>query len=473
MKRRDFIKDTGIIAGTAVATDLALAGGSWAGQIGSDSRPNVLLIMTDQQSADALSCRMGTQFVKTPAMDSIAAEGVSFTRAYSPNPLCVPARTSMFTGQCPHTTGIQFNDTKASLVGKYQCLGTIFQDAGYETGYFGKWHLPYPVAQKETHGFATMGAMRNDGVDKEIPALAERFIRQKRQRPFLLVTAFVNPHNICEWPRGEELLNGPVGTPPSVDKCPPMLNNHLPMENETDIMLLTRLAYQGSSKFPVGDFNEKKWREYRWAYFRMIEMVDSHIAKVLQALRESGQRENTLVVFSSDHGDCQGAHGWNQKTVFYDEASRVPFIVSLPGTTKGKTSDTLVNTGIDLLPTLCAFAGIQVPGTLPGANLKNVIAGVTGTKEREYIVSENKMMQGVEIDSKKPQPGGRMVRSKQFKYCVFDEGKRNESLIDMERDPGEMTNLAGKSEFAEVLKQHRAYLAEWCHATGDPFMSRG
>ncbi len=472
MKRREFIKAAGVVAGTAVVGSAVLGKESRFASLTSGRRPNILIITTDQQSAEALSCRMGSTFLKTPAMDSLAKRGTFFTRAYTANPLCIPARTSMLTGQPPHVTGVQTNDNQASLVGKFQTYGTIFRDAGYDTGYFGKWHLPYPAAEKSTHGFDVTGAIKNDGIDKDIPPLAADFIKQKRANPFLLVTSFVNPHNICEWARGEELKNGPVGTPPPVDQCPPAVPNLLPMKDEPDIIPLIKRSFQANRLFPVGKFDEKKWREYRWAYFRMIEMVDAHIAKILDALRESGQEENTLIIFTSDHGDCQGAHGWNQKTVLFDESSRVPFMVVFPGVAKESTSNILLNTGIDLLPTLCDYAGVKPPVQFTGISLKPAGDG-TKVKSRPYVVSENKMIQGDPIDGYKPEPNGRMVRSERFKYYAYDLGKQREALVDVEQDPGELVNLAGKEEYQKVLKQHRQYLAEWCRQTKDPFVVPG
>ena len=159
MKRREFIKAAGVIAGTAVSGGRVMAKAFSRGTPFAGQRPNILLVMTDQQSADAMSCRMGKAFINTPAMDSLAANGVSFTRAYTANPLCVPARTSMFTGQPPHVTGFQTNDLTVPLDGRYRCFGTRFSEAGYDTGYFGKWHLPFSAKDPSAHGFDVMGAI--------------------------------------------------------------------------------------------------------------------------------------------------------------------------------------------------------------------------------------------------------------------------------------------------------------------------
>ena len=234
-------------------------------------------------------------------------------------------------------------------------------------------------------------------------------------------------------------------------------------------MLLMRRSMQANRLFPVGNFDEKKWREYRWAYFRMIEKVDAYIGSMLEALRTSGQLENTIVVFTSDHGDMQGAHGWNQKTVLYDESSQVPLIISVPGQRGARRCERLVNTGVDLLPTICAIAGLKIPPGLPGMSLKESVDRSDVPDPREYIVVQNKMIQGSPIDGEKPEPAGRMVRSRRFKYCVFDLGTRRESLIDMKIDPGETNNLAGKKEYKQELERHRQYLREWCRSTNDSF----
>ena len=434
-------------------------------------RPNVLLIMTDQQSAEAMSCRIGDTYLKTPAMDSLAARGMLFTRAYCANPLCVPSRTAIFTGRYSHETGAQTNNFRSLDLATFPCLGTVFKEAGFDTGYVGKWHLPINRKDKAAHGFDLMENIKNNGGDADTPALAVEFLRRARQGPFFLVVSAVNPHNICEWARGDRLPDGSIGEPPPIDECPPLRANHGPPENETDIMSLMRRSFQASPTFPVGRFDEKRWRQYAWAYYRMIEMVDGHIGTVLDALRDSGQENDTLIVFTADHGDCQGAHKWNQKTVFYDESSRVPLIVSWPGVTAIGTSDRPVNTGVDLLPTLCDFAGIPIPDGLPGSSLKATANGLEARGAREFVVVSNEMVQGVEVDGRNPQPQGRMVRSQRYKYCVYSLGQRRESLVDMQNDPGEMINLAEDRQYRNVLEEHRRYLRQWCRTNRDGFVS--
>jgi choline-sulfatase len=238
-------------------------------------------------------------------------------------------------------------------------------------------------------------------------------------------------------------------------------------------MLLMRRSYQSNRLFPVGGFDRDKWRQYRWAYFRMIEKVDAHLAVILAALLGSGALDRTVIVFTSDHGDAQGAHGWNQKTIFYDHVSRVPLLIAGPGTARGARSERLVNTGIDLFPTLCELAGIGKPGGLPGVSLRASALDPAVADPRRYVVSENKMVQGSPVDGRTPELAGRMVRSARFKYCAFDIGERRESLFDEENDPGETVNLAGRPEHARALAQHRQFLADWCREMNDPFVVPG
>ena len=460
-------RNTLLVLTAACALAIWAAGRCFAEQT---NRPNILFIMTDQQSADAMSCRIGDRYLKTPAMDGLAAKGMTFTCAYAANPVCVPSRTAIFTGRYPHETGGQDDETQRLDPAVFPCMGTVFKRAGYDTGYVGIWHLQFSSKDKASHGFDYMANLKHGGGDNASPAAAIEFLRKPRTQPFLLVASFVNPHNICQWARGQRLHDGAVGEPPPLDQCPPRRANHATPKKETDIVLLMRRAYQASWVFPVGNFDEKKWREYIWAYYRMIEMADRHIGTVLQALRDAGLERNTLVVFTSDHGDCQGAHGWNQKTVFYDESTRVPLILCWPGVTKTGTSERLVQTGIDLLPTFCDYAGIPVAKNLPGLSLKATANGQPADDPRDYVVASNKMIQGEPIDGVKYEPEGRMLRSRRYKYCVYDLGQRRESLFDMQQDPGEMLNLADDPQHRAALNQHRRYLADWCQRYRDGFV---
>jgi len=203
-----------------------------------------------------------------------------------------------------------------------------------------------------------------------------------------------------------------------------------------------------------------QWRLHRWAYCRLTERVDREIGQVLQALRDSGLEDDTLVVFSSDHGDHDGAHRLEHKSTFYEEAARVPFIVSYQGVTKpGLVDGThVVSSGLDLIPTLCDFAGIAVPPELPGRSVRALAEGCDPGPWRPFVVSETHY--------------GRMVCSGRYKYCVYESGEQRESLVDLVADPGEMHNLAAAPEQAPVLQQHRDFFRRWLDQYGDPFAAK-
>ena len=190
-------------------------------------------------------------------------------------------------------------------------------------------------------------------------------------------------------------------------------------------------------------------------------------ASLLASLAASGHTDDTLIVFTVDHGDCQGAHGWNQKTVLYEESVRVPFIVCPPGAKRAATSDRFVQTGIDLIPTLCDFAGIAKPAGLSGLSQRAPAEGATGLDPRRFVVASNFLSQGVPLLGITMKPAGRMLRSERYKYCVYDQGQHRESLVDLEKDPGELVNLVDDPASVAILNDHRAMLLEWSRAAGD------
>ena len=472
MKRRAFLRSVGAVTAAPLLARRVVAGPV------DGRRPNVLLIITDQQFADAMSCRMGRQYIHTPAMDGLAARGVLFARAYSANPLCMPSRNSLFTGRYPHETRVTMNaHPKGGLdPTEFVCMGTYFRNAGYETAYSGKWHLCFDRKDPDAHGFEIMTSRVKDNHDARVTDGAIQFLARRHNKPFLLVASYLNPHNICEWARRaagreQKLSCGEIGDPPASDQLPPPPANLAPPRNEPDGMTLIRRAYQvKDGLFPVGKFTAEDWRRQRWGYYRMIEKVDAEIGKVLETLRKTGQEDNTLIVFTADHGECAGAHRFNQKTVFYEESARVPLIIAWTGKTPAATTDKLVNTGIDILPTLLDCAGAPIPSVLPGRSLRPLALGTSVGEWREYVVVQNNMSQTGRVDGMKPTMEGRMVRTERYKYCVYTRGVRRESLVDLQADPGETNDLAADSQYRSILLRHRELLARFGAEHNDPLV---
>ena len=420
-------------------------------------KPNVLLIMTDQQSMHALGAN-GNPYLDTPAMDSLAADGVSFTESYCTYPVCSPARSSLMTGLMPHETGVIKNGQAISE--GIPNLGGHFRANGYGTYYAGKWHLPRgfgePPGFEKLIGGHTLGAH----MDEPLATKCVEFMHQGPDEPFLLVASFMNPHDVCHWIRGHE------GTRDydSVAQFPPAPGNMWRDPNEPEYVRHHRFGnfnLMSNSLHISKEWKADDFRHYIHDYYRMCEDVDRQIGRVLSALRFRGLAENTVVVLTSDHGEGLGAHRWTQKAAFWEETAKVPLIVAGRGVERRGVvdSDALVS-GTDILPTLCDYAGIPSPSRVTGTSLRPAIRG--GRWEREFVVSELS-------DLGFPDRQGRMLRTDRYKYVVFNGGERPEQLFDLDLDPGEVNNLAGESGTAQVLGRHRELLASWIAQTSDSF----
>lgn len=419
------------------------------------SRPNMLVIMTDQQSHAAMGCA-GNDAIATPAMDSLAAAGVRFSQSYCTYPLCTPSRASMFTGQWPHAIDVMDNGRPIPDAMRTTELGGLFSRAGYDCVYGGKWHVPEIAMPDGQHGFRTICGFD----DTHLADRCIDYLRARHDRPFLMVASFDNPHNICEWARGQVLPWGPIEERP-LECCPNLPPNHASTGFEPEAI---RMEQAWSPRvYPVLNYSAERWRRYRNAYLRLVEKVDAEIGRILAALRDAGLARDTLVVFTSDHGDGMGAHHWNQKSVLYDEIVRVPLLLSWPGVIpEGRVDPRLVSTGLDLLPTLCDYAGISAPEGLPGRSLREAVERASGATWRDQVCAETVLGRPIRME-------GRMVRTARFKYVVYSYGLYREQLYDLERDPGEMVNLAVEERHSGVLAEHRRRLRDWCLETGDRF----
>ena len=424
-----------------------------------DNPPNILLIIADQHTGSVMSQR-GYSHVTTPGIDTIAEAGVTFTRAYTPYPVCKAFRKSMMTGLMP---------SKIANATQHPSLGKTLRDAGYETVYHGKWHVGETRIDKsaEWHGFETYDGRQRDTTTKE---RVVDFIRQNHDKPFFLVTSFMNPHDACELARrmsgiDDDYKDVPINEDIPVELTPPLPANFDIPEHEAEGFSLRRGSEPGEPMFwrhPTKYWTETQWRQYMYGYDRLLEMVDAHIKHVIDELENQGLLEDTVIIYTSDHGDGHAAHQWNQKMTFYEEAINVPFIVSWKGKTKAGYLDeqTLSSTGLDIFPTILRFAGVPIPESLHGLDLApQVLADPAGEvlPEREYVVSE--------INQAKFK--GRMVVTQDFKYILFDGGKNREQLFDLVNDPGELRPVTYRPEYREQLLSHRNMLMEWHEQIGD------
>lgn len=421
------------------------------------SRPNVLLIMTDQQQSAALSCA-GNRDVRTPNLDALAARGTRFTSAYTTFPLCTPARASLFSGRMPHALDVMNNNLPLSDAVREQTLGHLFARAGYDCAYGGKWHVTQIAMQD---GFAFRRISGFD--DNALPAAAAGFLQTKRDRPFFLVASFDNPHNICEHSRNQPLPWGevPLAAP---EDCPNLPPNFAAGPQEPEAL---RVYAERAGKFrrrPA--YTADRWRLLRHVYYRLVENVDAQIGQILDALRRTGQADDTLVVFTSDHGDMAGAHELNQKHSLYDESARIPLVLAGPGVAAGHTVDEPVSQ-LDVLPTICDLAAVDAPGDLPGVALRPAV-------ERRPFERDPVVVQSFWADeiSSAVSVQARCLVTRRHKYVVHEWGEYREQLFDRAADPWELVNLAVESRHRPLLEESRATLREWCRAAGDRFGAR-
>ncbi|MEN8863386.1 MAG: sulfatase-like hydrolase/transferase [Lentimonas sp.] len=459
-----------IIGILRIAPFFFLSGAALVAQNRDREQPNVLVILTDQQFADVMSCA-GSEWVKTPAMDSLAKKGVRFPNAYVNYPVCMPERYSMFTGRLPSTRHAADENQKPII-----SLGNQARKAAYDTAYFGKWHIQNETFGKDDtkfHGFN----LHTGGKDKTMTKNAIQFLSEERTKPFLAVVSYYNPHDICEWGRKKaghtervKMANGELPIDPHIEQCPPLPDNYAINDDEAEAVAIRRTEEKkgepNAQKIAM-DFDRNDWRQYRWAYNRLVEMVDTHIGALLESLDESGHARNTVIIFTSDHGDGYGAHRWHQKSVLYEESCRVPFIVSWPGKArKNETDDRLISVGIDLMATVSDVVGTPMPeGPYYGKSALPFVFDKRSTAStHSYVITEAevRVSTGKDID-------GRSVRTPKFKYHVWSRGEDREQLFDMINDAGETKNLAADKAYATQLSGHRELLTEWLAETDDTF----
>jgi arylsulfatase A-like enzyme len=474
MKRRDFLKTT------AISTAMLLAGGCLeSAKRGPQRKPNIIYIYTDQQSASMMSC-VGNKWLKTPAMDYIAENGIRFTRAYTTNPVCSPARVSLMTGRFAGS----FNDNKgkparenrgAMRIGNLSeevantTIAAFLKRAGYDLVYGGKEHLPKGLTPKAL-GF-------NDICDDQREKLAHetaKYIKGQHDKPYFMVVSLINPHDICYMAirdsaktesekrllnRGKveiAMLDKAMKMPEGVSKdeffkkyCPPLPPNYEPQKDEPkaiDYMLDQR----NFRRMAREKYTDKQWRHHRWAYCRLTEVVDSEIQMILDAIKQSGAEEDTLVIFSSDHGDNDSSHRLEHKTTFYEESANIPFMAMWKGQIPaGQVDDKhLVSNGLDLLPTVCDYAGIKGVSDVRGKSLRPLFEG-KDVKWRDTL--------GVESEI------GRMVVNKdKLKYIKYDAEGVEEQLLDLNSNPYETTHFTNDPKYAlKLARLRKSFDSKW------------
>ncbi len=426
---------------------LALSAGT---AVLAQSKPNVLFIMTDQQSYNMMSC-MGNKWLSTPNMDKIAAMGTRFERTYCANPVCMPSRFSLLTGHYASEVGVKentsaYDDAKVQEIASKDALGVLFQKAGYQTLYSGKTHL-YGSKKGAEYGFTINGTDPYDG-----PAIyAEKVLNEigsgKQEKPFFLFLSFLNPHDICYKAGADKRFPGNLPeangretsrllalqktlSPETYRKqIPPPPNNFAPISNESPETVA--MSIQGR------EWDKAQWELYRWMYCRLTESVDTQIGRVMAALEKSGMLKNTIIVLTSDHGEMDQSHGLITKNVLFEECQRVPLVIAGKGIKVNYADQaTLVCNGLDFLPTICDLTGIAIPKGLYGISLKPLLTGEGQKPSRTSIITEDY--------------NGNQINDGRYKYSIFELPGHPEMLTDLKTNPGETINYAGDASYTEI-----------------------
>ena len=430
--------------------------------------PNVILIISDQWSTK-VSDGLGNykNGILTPGIDLLAKQGVSFKQAYSTYPLCTPARASLFTGLYSHNNDVGFNLKKDSILARAELtptLGKSFKDAGYNVAYFGKEHAGgYGYASATEFGSMTHsnGGMLAEGsaYDPIFTEDAIKYIKDQKDKPFFMTLSLINPHDICR------VLGGKVQGATFADAIHFARNDdelYLRFQPRPDLPSNHDVAYEKGMILDkdfmykeVFGLNEDQWKRFIATYQLLIENTDRLIGLLLESLKQQGLEENTIVLFTTDHGEMAGSHKLIAKTTFYEESSKIPVIIRYPKKIKQSTtnSEALVST-IDIMPTLLDLAGVKIPQGIDGRSFKNQILNPkVSTNEFDIVFSQNQF--------------GRMVRYDEFKYVrsvVY--GITYEILYDIDNDPAESKNLLDDPKFKNQLSKGRKLLNDWLENEG-------
>ncbi|MBB6733246.1 sulfatase [Cohnella zeiphila] len=442
-------------------------------------QPNLIYVLADQLRY--FSCGYaGDEKAHTPNIDEFAAQAVSFRQAISGYPVCGPHRNSLFTGKYPSSTGMVINELRC--LPDSDAIGHVVTRHGYETSYIGKWHLygadhsqqfvppgPYRLGfdgywsgYNFNHHYYK-GFYYNDTDERrETPGyepdfqtdLAIEWLRgADRSKPFALFLNYGTPHDPWDW-----------------DNCPEEFNRLF-----RDVRFPEPPNYKDGSADRYwgrpGGMNEQwfldNWKPNRerflQVYYAMTANLDWNFGRLRRAIGEMGLDEDTIVVFTSDHGEMFGAQGRIAKKIFYEEAVRIPFLIRWKGhTPEGHATDACLDTP-DIMPTLLELMNLPIPGSVEGMSLKDQALGSDGPEpEAAFLQGMGHTHLWVDGDE------WRAVRDKRYTYAVMRHD-RSEYLFDHEADPYEMRNLAEDPEHLEAVRKYRAMLQARMEQLGDTF----
>ncbi len=435
-----------------------------------DTRPNVLFILSDDQRWDTLGV-YGNMSIQTPNLDLLANEGALFLNGYVAAPLCCPSRATFLTGLYPHQTGILTNGRGQTTIPKQvKTVAHYLNEAGYITGFVGKAHLdggPHAWGFQEAPVYLPGGGSKHENPMLVVEGNNQRLPGKVRQNDDLEDEYYSNP--------GEPQKVEGLITPIFADAAIKFLEKH--KDDRWFLWLATTAPHTPYYRDPQFPYEQEKiqpppgWLEPQlndadWTgYYSTISHLDYHLGRIFKKLKELGLDKNTVIIFSSDNGFMMGSHGLKGKSVWYEESVRVPWIMVWKGKISPKTVVRTPVNSVDLLPTILDIAGITIPHHYEGISILPALQIKPG-KIRDVVYSEVK--QGGKQRRLQRIFGGKtrhwqMVKTQRWKYVWLDDG--SEYLYDLQKDPGETTNLVGDPACSEDLKNLRQQREHWLNST--------
>jgi N-acetylglucosamine-6-sulfatase len=443
-------------------------------------RPNIVFVLVDDMRWDDFGAA-GHPFLETPHMNRLAAEGARFTNAFATTPLCSPSRASFLTGQYPHTNGIVDNTARESH--DLPVFPLQLQQAGYRTGFFGKWHMGNDDSPRP--GFDHWVAMPGQGeaVDPSLNVdggrvhatgyttdlltdYVERFIDRPSDAPFLVYLAHkaIHPNVIQQDDGSLKPIPGQPGGFVAAERhrgryagrpMPRRANAFVPpLDKPALLQRIPGLA-------PLGKATATTDEEIR-GRLEMLLGVDDSLGRIVAQLARKGILDDTLVVFTSDHGYFYGEHGLNEeRRLAYEETIRIPLIVRLPTLVKAGTTPAEMALSIDLAPTLLEAAGLPPTAGMQGRSLVPVLAGQAREWRTSFLVEYFSDTVFPRIRTM----GYSAVRTAQHKYIRFRDLQGMDELYDLEADPYETSNLIGTPRGQALLPDLSGELQRLLDAT--------
>ncbi len=445
----------------------------------SDSRPNIVFILVDDLRWDELGCA-GHPFIKTPNIDRIAREGAIFRNAFMTTPLCSPSRASFLTGQYAHTNGITDNVDRSADSHKLVTFPLLLHQSGYETAFIGKWHMgnddtPRPGFDRWV-SFKGQGAYFNPDINEDgksikpagyitdlLNGYAVEFIKRRRDKPFLVYLAHKAIH-----PEATQNNDGSVNLADSERFIPAERHKNLYAGKTVPRRPNAMRAPVGKPALerrigdlpPLGAATGTR-DEAILGRQRSLSAIEEGVGEIFSALKETGQLDNTLIVFSSDNGYFYGEHGLSvERRLAYEESIRMPLLMRYPRMIKAGTAPDEFALNIDLAPTLLSVAGASVPGDMQGRSLAPLLKGEK-VKWRDSFLIE---YYSDRVFPRMERMGYKAVRNGRWKYIRYLELEGMDELYDLKTDPYEMKNLVNqpgaKKALGEMKREMERLLKE-------------